>query len=65
MCFVMGFLKVSGMGVIMVVVHRFMKYIVIIITLMVCIIKIIVGLFNKNIVKNFGVSSNIISNHDM
>jgi hypothetical protein len=55
----------SGMGVIMVVIHRFMKHIVIMITLIVCIIKIIVGLFNKNVVKNFGVSSNIISNHDI
>ena len=56
MDFIMGFLKVEGMKIVMVIVDRFLKSIIFMATPAVCTTKVDGALFYKH-VKYFGVSS--------
>ena len=57
--------KVHGIDVVMVVVDMFTKYVVFVATMSVCMIEVVAGLFYRNVVKYFRISSNIVSDHDV
>lgn len=61
MDFIVVFLKVDVMNNVMVVIDKFIKYVIFIVALIVCITKFIVGLFYCNVVKYFGLPSDIMS----
>ena len=65
MDFIVGFPKVDGMNTIMVVVDRFTKYAVFVAAPTVCTAEVAAELFYRNVVKYFGVPSNIISDRDV
>jgi hypothetical protein len=65
MDFVVGFLKVDGMDVVMVIVDRFSKYVVFVATPSVCTTEVAAGLFYKYVVKYFGVPSDVVSDRDV
>jgi hypothetical protein len=65
MDFIIGFPKVDGMNTIMVVVDRFTKYAVFVAAPTMCTAEVVVELFYRNVVKYFGVPSDIISDHDV
>jgi hypothetical protein len=65
MDFIVGFPKVDGMNTIMVVVNRFTKYVVFVVAPMVCIAEVAAELFYRNVVKYFGVPSDIVSDRDV
>jgi len=65
MDFIVGFPKVDGMNTIMVVVDRFTKYTVFMAAPMVCTAEVATELFYRNVVKYFGVPSNIVSDRDV
>jgi hypothetical protein len=60
-----GFLKVDGMDTVMVIVDRFLKYVIFMAAPSVCTTEVVVGLFYKHTVKYFGVSSEVVSSCDM
>jgi len=61
MDFIVGFPKVDGMNTIMVVVDRFTKYAVFVAAPTMCTAEVAAELFYRNVVKYFGVPSDIIS----
>jgi len=65
MDFIIGFPKVDGMNTIMVVVDRFTKYAVFVAAPTMCTAEVVVELFYRNVVKYFGVPSDIISDRDV
>jgi len=65
MDFIVGFPKVDGMNTIMVVVNRFTKYAVFVVAPMVCTAEVAAELFYRNMVKYFGVPSDIVSDRDV
>ena len=65
MDFIVGFLKVDGMNTIMVVVDRFTKYAMFVAAPTVCTAEVAAELFYRNMVKYFGVPSNIVSDRDV
>ena len=65
MDFIVGFPKVDGMNMIMVVVDRFTKYAVFVAAPTVCTAEVATELFYRNVVKYFGVPSDIVSNQDV
>jgi hypothetical protein len=56
---------VDGMNIVMVIVDKFIKYAVFVVTLIVCIAEVAAKLFYQNLVKYFGVLFNIVSDRDM
>ena len=65
MDFISRFLKVEGFGSILVVVDRFSKYAVFIPTPGECPTEEVVCIFLSNVVKNFGMHEDIVSDRDM
>jgi hypothetical protein len=65
MDFIVGFPKVDGMNTIMVVVDRFTKYAVFVAAPTVCTAEVAAELFYRNVVKYFGVPSDIVSDRDV
>jgi len=65
MDFIVGFPKVDGMNTIMVVVDRFTKYVVFVAAPTVCTTEVAAKLFYHNVVKYFGVPSDIVSDRDV
>lgn len=61
MDFIVVFLKVDVMNNVMVVIDKFIKYVIFIVALIVCITKFIVGLFYCNVVKYFELLLDIMS----
>jgi len=55
------FLKVDVMNNVMVVIDKFIKYVIFIVASIICITKFVVGLFYCNVVKYFGLLSDIMS----
>lgn len=64
MDFISGFQKVNKLTYILVVVEKFSKYVVFIATLSSCPSKVAVKLFYKNLVKNFKIPIDIVSNRN-
>ena len=65
MDFIVGFPKVDGMNTIRVVVDRFTKYAVFVAAPTVCTVEVAAELFYRNVVKYFGVPSDIVSDRDV
>jgi IS30 family transposase len=65
MDFIVGFPKVDGMNTIMVVVDRFTKYAVFVAAPTACTGEVAAELFYRNVVKYFGVPSDIVSDRDV
>ena len=61
----MEFLKVDGMDTVMVIVDRFLKYVVFVATPSVCTAEVDAGLFYKHMVKYFGVPSDVVSDRNV
>ena len=64
MDFIIGMLKVKGMGSVFVVVDRFSKYVVFMAIPSTCIAKVVADLFYRNVVKYFGLPKDIVSDKD-
>ena len=64
MDFISGFPKVDGKASIMVIVDRFSKYSVFIAAPELCSSEVAAGMFYKNVVKYFGVPTDIVSDRD-
>jgi len=65
MDFIIGFSKVDGMNTIMVVVERFTKYAMFVAASTVYTTEVAAELFYRNVVKYFGVPSDIVRYHDV
>lgn len=65
MDFIIGFPKVDGMNTIMVVIDRFTKYAMFVAAPTVCTAEVATKLFYCNVVKYFGVLSNIVNDRDV
>jgi hypothetical protein len=65
MDFIVVFLKVDVMDTVIVVIDKFIKYVIFVIASIVCITKFVVGLLNCNVVKYFGLPLNIMSDCDV
>jgi hypothetical protein len=65
MDFIVGFPKVDGMNMIMVVVDRYTKYAMFVAAPMMCTAEVATELFYRNVVKYFGVLSNIVNDRDV
>jgi hypothetical protein len=63
--FIIGFSKVDGMNTIMVVVERFTKYAMFVAASTVYTTEVATKLFYRNVVKYFGVPSDIVRYHDV
>lgn len=61
MDFIVVFLKVDVMNNVMVVIDKFIKYVIFIVASIVCITKFVVGLFYCNVVKYFELLLDIMS----
>ncbi|KAI4377091.1 hypothetical protein MLD38_014777 [Melastoma candidum] len=64
MDFISGFPKVDGLSSIMVVVDRFSKYGVFVAAPHACTAEVAAELFHKNVVKHFGLPTDIVSDRD-
>jgi IS30 family transposase len=64
MDFIVGFPKVDDMNAVMVVVDRFSKYAVFIAAPSVCTAEVAARMFYRNVVKYFGVPTDIVSDRD-
>lgn len=62
--FIVKFLKVDGMNTVIVIVDRFTKYTVFVVTPIVCTTKVAAKLFYQNMVKYFGVLFNNVVQYD-
>jgi hypothetical protein len=65
MDFIVGFPKVDDMNTIMVVVDIFTKYAMFVAAPTVCTAEVATKLFYRNVVKYFGVLSNIVNDRDV
>ena len=61
MNFIIGMLKVKGMGSVFVVVDQFLKYAMFMVAPSTCTIEVAVDLFYRNVVKYFGLPEDILS----
>jgi hypothetical protein len=64
MDFIVGFPKVDDMNAVMVVMDRFSKYVVFIAAPSVCTAEVAARMFYRNVVKYFGVPTDIVSDRD-
>jgi hypothetical protein len=64
MDFIVGFPKVDDMNAVMVVVDRFSKYAMFIVAPSVCTAEVAARMFYRNVVKYFGVPTDIVSDRD-
>ena len=64
MDFITGMPKVKGVGLVFVVVDRFLKYAVFMAAPSTCIAKVATDLFYRNVVKYFGLPEDIVSDRD-
>lgn len=62
--FIIGFPKVKGMSLVMVVVDRFSKYAISIAASHACPADLVADMFYKNVVKYFELQTNIVSDRD-